>query len=196
MGVAFHRGVLYVADTYNGKIKTVDRETGEVKTRWSGFAEPGGLSARNGTLYVADTNNHAIKAIDLKTGAVTTVPLRGIPIPQALALEGGTGAEWPLLPGTEFSKAELAGSAFELVIALPEGWKLTTGAPSAVRVDGRERPLVSTMLKLALSPGKHRVQLLYYVCRDAGTCRMRSVEYEVTVTKGEGTAALKDTFVP
>lgn len=196
LGVEFHDGVLYVADTYNGKIKTVDRATGEVKTRWSGFAEPGGLSAKDGKLYVADTNNHAIKVIDLTTDKVSTLPLEGVPIPQARAREGGMGSQWPELPGTLWLGAGLKGSEFELVLDLPEGWKLTKGAPSAVRIDGKEQPLKGTTLKLNLEPGKHRVQLLYYVCQDAGTCRLRSVDYTVTVTKGVGKATLTDRFVP
>ena len=65
-----------------------------------------------------------------------------------------------------------------------------------MRIDGKEQPLKGTTLKLNLAPGKHRVQLRYYVCQDAGTCRMRSVDFEVTVTRGVGKATLKDTFVP
>ena len=106
------------------------------------------------------------------------------------------GSKWPELPGTLLLGAGLKGSEFELALDLPEGWKLTEGAPSAVRIDGKEQPLKGKTLKLNLEPGKHRVQLLYYVCQDAGTCRMRSVDYTVTVTKGVGKATLTDRFVP
>src|SRR5262249_14738870 len=65
LGVAFHNGKLYVADTYNSKIKVVDpakrscttylgKPGGWVTGRT--FDEPGGLSFAGDKLYVADTN--------------------------------------------------------------------------------------------------------------------------------------------
>ena len=72
---------LFIADTYNHKIKTLDPSSGEVRT-FAGtgeegaaegplaaatFYEPGGLSATREAVYVADTNNHAIRRVDLKT---------------------------------------------------------------------------------------------------------------------------------
>ncbi|OXB62006.1 hypothetical protein ASZ78_006713 [Callipepla squamata] len=78
------RKVLYVADSYNHKIKVVDPKmkncatlagTGEASNiigssfTQSTFNEPGGLCVEeNGRLmYVADTNNHQIKVLDLET---------------------------------------------------------------------------------------------------------------------------------
>ncbi len=79
LDVAYHDGRLYVADTYNNKIKVIDLKTGECKTlagtgkpghddsagKPPTFFEPAGLSYAAGKLYVADTNNHAIRVIDL-----------------------------------------------------------------------------------------------------------------------------------
>ena len=87
IGVAYHNGKVYVADTYNSKIKTIDLSTGEVKTFLGGpppeddeplFNEPAGLSIAGGNLYVADTNAHRIRVIDLKTKAVKTLELSGV----------------------------------------------------------------------------------------------------------------------
>ncbi len=106
LGVAVHEGRVYIADTYNHKIKVLDPKTGAVTTvagtgqaghtdgpaAGARFFEPGGLSvapstradARSGqgaTLYVADTNNHAIRAIDLASGVVKTLALEGLAPP-------------------------------------------------------------------------------------------------------------------
>jgi sugar lactone lactonase YvrE len=94
LGVAWHAptGLLYVADTYNNKIKRLDPRTRRIES-WLGdgqaghadgtgtaarFFEPAGLSATTEALYIADTNNHAIRRADLATGAVTTVELKGL----------------------------------------------------------------------------------------------------------------------
>ena len=91
-GVEYHDGVLYVADTYNNKIKRVYPKTrssltflgtGEPGHRdgegsQAQFHEPSGLSAAGGKLYIADTNNHAIRVADLETGVVSTLELRGV----------------------------------------------------------------------------------------------------------------------
>ena len=90
MGVAHSDGVLYVADTYNNKIKSIALSTLTVRTlAGSGeagfrdgsgpeaaFNEPAGLSYANGALYVADTNNHAIRRVNVETGVVSTWRLR------------------------------------------------------------------------------------------------------------------------
>ncbi|MBV8487567.1 MAG: redoxin domain-containing protein, partial [Planctomycetaceae bacterium] len=89
LGVAFHEGRLYIADTYNNKIKVCNPKSREVKT-FAGdgtpgsdddpprFYQPGGLSASGSSLYVADTNNHKIRVIDLQTHAVKTLDLKGL----------------------------------------------------------------------------------------------------------------------
>ena len=90
LGVAWLDGRIYVADTYNHKIKVLDPATGTVATLAGNgesghadgsltsarFYEPGGICATAGRLFVADTNNHAIRVIDLNAGAVTTLTLR------------------------------------------------------------------------------------------------------------------------
>jgi thiol-disulfide isomerase/thioredoxin len=87
IGVAFANGLVYVADTYNSKIKTIDPSTNEVKTFVGGepkkgeeplFNEPAGLSVAGDKLYVADTNAHRVRVVDLKTKAVSTLELKGV----------------------------------------------------------------------------------------------------------------------
>jgi thiol-disulfide isomerase/thioredoxin/outer membrane protein assembly factor BamB len=93
LGVAFHDGKLYVADTYNSKIKVLDPKDrsceaflgGEADGWLAGptFSEPGGLSVADGKLYIADTNAHRIRVVDLKTKAVRTLELSGVEAPKA-----------------------------------------------------------------------------------------------------------------
>ena len=87
LGVDVDAGVVYVADTYNNKIKRITIDTGEVSTIAGNgeagdrdgpgdeatFYEPGGLSVAGGRVYVADTNNNAVRSIDLTTRAVSTL---------------------------------------------------------------------------------------------------------------------------
>jgi len=93
LGVVFHRGQLYVADTYNNKLKQIDPNSGTVRTiagTWSPgdgnepahFNEPAGITAAGGKLYVADTNNHMIRVIDLDRGnRVSTLSIVGLAPP-------------------------------------------------------------------------------------------------------------------
>ncbi len=89
LGVAAAAGKIYLADSYNNRIKVYDPETRRVRAfAGSGepgiydgpadeasFWEPGGISACGDRLYVADTNNHAIRRVELGTGEVTTLDL-------------------------------------------------------------------------------------------------------------------------
>ncbi len=89
VGVAYEGGALYVADTYNHKIKRVGLQTLQVSTvagtGEAGFSdgsfgsarfwEPGGLCVMDGKIYAADTNNHAVRALDFSSGRVSTLPV-------------------------------------------------------------------------------------------------------------------------
>jgi DNA-binding beta-propeller fold protein YncE len=86
LGVAFRDNKLFVADTYNSKIKVIDPAKracatflgdGSTKT----FFEPAGLSFAGDKLYVADTNNHRIQVIDMKTRKIETLVLSGVEPP-------------------------------------------------------------------------------------------------------------------
>jgi thiol-disulfide isomerase/thioredoxin len=92
LGVAWAEGKLFVADTYNSKIKVIDPEKRSCRTFVGGepdgwlagplFSEPGGLSYARGKLYVADTNAHRIRVVDLKTKKVATLKLQGVEAPR------------------------------------------------------------------------------------------------------------------
>ena len=90
LDVALNGGQLYIADTYNHRVKKLDPETGSA-TRFAGsgrpgredghqaeFNEPGGLSILAGDLYVADTNNHAVRIVEIQSARVRTLFLKGL----------------------------------------------------------------------------------------------------------------------
>lgn len=92
IGICYHDGLLYVADTYNNKIKTIDPTTRVCRTLIgtgksgmndgpAGEAtlnEPCGLCFLDGILFMTDTNNHLIREWDPSTGKVTTLQLHGM----------------------------------------------------------------------------------------------------------------------
>ncbi len=63
------RNALWIADTYNSKIKRVDLKTRQVSKFKINFPldEPGGLSLFNDKLFIANTNAHQIVCLDLSS---------------------------------------------------------------------------------------------------------------------------------
>jgi thiol-disulfide isomerase/thioredoxin len=95
LGITYAHQSLWVADTYNHKIKQINLSTHGCRTRCgtgqsghqdgqgsdSSFSEPSGLSVWGNFLYVADTNNHVIRCIALDTLTVTTLTFPGLCAP-------------------------------------------------------------------------------------------------------------------
>ena len=124
LGVFFHEGKLYVADTYNHKIKIVDPDEKTAKTLIGKgspgdddgasprFYEPSGLAISGNKLYIADTNNHAIRFADLSTKLVHTLVLKNLAPPGEE--ETGFPMETIVFPGRKIR----AGSKGTLVLNL------------------------------------------------------------------------------
>ncbi len=95
LGVEYAQNFLWIADSYNHKIKLVSPHTGNCQTvlgdgtaglqdgqgKNSSFYEPSGLSIMGSHLYIADTNNHAIRHVDLNTWIVKTLQFTGLCAP-------------------------------------------------------------------------------------------------------------------
>jgi hypothetical protein len=91
-GITIHDGIIYIADTYNHKIKQVLPMTRSVLTLFGAgtagrqdgvgqlamFSEPSGVSFTNGLLYIADTNNHLVRVADLENKQVSTLTITGL----------------------------------------------------------------------------------------------------------------------
>lgn len=150
-GVAVSDEGVFVADTYNHKIKQFDPASGDVHTLagtgTSGyrdgsldqaqFDEPGGLSAGDGKLYVADTNNHCVRAIDLGAGSVSTLAFKGLTSPP----ESDELAEDDLVETMKLDRQvfpALSRTTARIQLHPPAGWKVNAGAPGrlTVTIDG------------------------------------------------------------
>jgi sugar lactone lactonase YvrE len=72
------RQALWIADTYNSKIKRIDMRTNEVSTFKFSFKlnEPGGLSIYRNKLFIANTNEHQIVMLDLQSRLAEVVNVR------------------------------------------------------------------------------------------------------------------------
>lgn len=151
LGVLYADGAVFIADTYNHKIKRLDLQTRAVKTfagtgkpgqadgANASFYEPGGLSVAQGKLYVADTNNHAVRVVDLGDGRTSTLPLRGLRPPAAslkkleehAATTPAPNSEEMQLAPQRLLRAREATAANALVVEvnLPAGYHLNELAP-------------------------------------------------------------------
>ncbi len=87
-GLTYYYDFLFVADTYNNKIKVIDPLIATSKTFLGNgkagsanspvplFDEPADISCALGKLFIADTNNHIIRVADIKTAKVITLHIR------------------------------------------------------------------------------------------------------------------------
>ncbi|MDZ4765905.1 MAG: thioredoxin-like domain-containing protein [Chloroflexota bacterium] len=152
-------GTLYIADTYNSRIKALDPTTNTLTTLGgtgspgayrdgalaaAAFDEPGGISYADGRLYVADTNNHALRVIDLAAGTVETIVF---PNPEALQISGqttvigGNRAQDDLIAPPAQIVAPGAG-AITLRFVLPDGCKLNADAPSRFEFNSEDTAII------------------------------------------------------
>ncbi|XP_053548671.1 NHL repeat-containing protein 2 [Bombina bombina] len=154
LGVAWdpNRNVLYVADSYNHKIKVVDPKTKSCVTlsgtgqasnvsgvsfTHAAFNEPGGLCVNGHLLYVADTNNHQIKVLDLEAKTVSLFPLLASEWADTVDSKIPMKIQIPKLPKSApnvtlepLSVSPNKPLQYLLKLNLPEGSKLTNDAPS------------------------------------------------------------------
>ncbi len=209
LGVAYHDGKIYLADTYNHKIKVIDpnlrtsktllgqRAPGLVDGSAPQFYEPSGLAFLHGKMYIADTNNHAIRVADLPTHEVKTLTLQ----PKAAAEHHVEHLVNPHMPATRLSGQTLSPDAMHLAlkIELPAGVEFNAGSPLQLLVRTLNEALTfdSSIITIAAPQTEMRipfrvqpdfggtalrVELLYYYChKTRGVCMVRQAAYEVTI---------------
>jgi hypothetical protein len=143
LGVAWRDGLVWVADTYNSRIKVIDPAKKSVRTlAGSGkkafadgrlgeaaFDEPGGLAWLGGKLYIADTNNHQIRILDPVAKSVSSLELRGLEKLSRGRMDRFRGRTLDL--GEREVRSGAATLALDVV--LPDGYKFNQDAPFFMR---------------------------------------------------------------
>ena len=165
LGIAYHNGLIYLADTYNNKIKVIDPEQRSAATiagtgsaghddaagkpgTAATFNEPAGLTYAAGKLYVADTNNHLIRMIAIDGNhRVGTLLIDGLdppaaPKPAADNRPSFKDAEQVALTA---AKVKPTDGAVHLAVQfeLPSGFKINALAPMRywIEAQGSTGPL-------------------------------------------------------
>ncbi|MEW4487644.1 thioredoxin-like domain-containing protein [Thalassoglobus sp. JC818] len=154
IGLVHHDGMLYVADTYNDRIKKIGISSRTAES-WLGngergnsldplqLNEPAGVAATSEALYVADTNNHRILKVNWQTGSAKALKIEGLNPPQppqtqqVVELVAGPGEEQPAVtvkPGAPLNVT--------VQFDLPIGYKLNKLAPVIYQVGAKSTPSV------------------------------------------------------
>jgi hypothetical protein len=216
LGVVYVNGKLYVADTYNHKIKeleinkrssksfagTRERGTRDGDRKQAQFNEPGGISATSKALFIADTNNHLIRRLDFDSGKVSTVELKGLETLTKHTVRKFRGrvvdvAKQTIAPG--------AGS-ISLSFNLPTGYKYNQSAPfyvayrtsndQSLKITDKETARNFTEPKFPLEipieaikgDGSATIDAVIYFCNDEKDkiCLVDSVRVNVPLEVKEG----------
>jgi sugar lactone lactonase YvrE/thiol-disulfide isomerase/thioredoxin len=201
LGVLYYGGKIYVADTYNSKIRIVDPLDGSVRTLADkDLFEPAALTAAGGQLFVADTNNHRICTIDPKTGQVAPLTIAGLKPPEpptAVVKRALSGEKLPLTA----VRVDHGQVRLRVELELPPGYELNPLAPleyvvnDAGSTDGPvardslgksvriEKPAAEFEIALPVKAATGRdtihVSVDYYYCREGaeGICKVGSAAW-------------------
>ncbi|KAM3290783.1 protein SUPPRESSOR OF QUENCHING 1, chloroplastic [Capsicum chacoense] len=154
LGVLYGKdGQIYIADSYNHKIKKLDPDSKRVTTLAgvgqagfkdgaavaAQFSEPSGVvEAENGRLYIADTNNSVIRYLDLNKSEaeVVTLELKGVQPPvrskslKRLRRRSGADTQTFVVNGGSSNEGTL-----NLRISVPEGYHFSKEAQSKFSID-------------------------------------------------------------
>lgn len=204
-------GTIYIADTYNHKIKAVDETLNTITLFGMGgnggfadgdattaqFDEPADVKYHDNKLYVADTNNHAIRVIDLNTNLVSTVVF---PNPEKLQITGrvtvigGNSASGELVV-LDMQTVTIGENNLIIHFTLPEGYKINTQATSLARFRGYADTIITeaeTHIPITIAEGQTaltgEIDLFYCESVNESLCFIETFKVEIPLTIGEKSA--------
>jgi thiol-disulfide isomerase/thioredoxin len=217
LGVAFHDGFIYVADTYNHKIKKLNPATKELTSfigagkrgMADGLAaqaqlnEPAGLCFADGKMFIADSNNHVVRVCDLKSGTVSTLQWQGLDkLTMKVPAKGSLEREILL----EARRVSPDVRSLDFKITLPRGKKINPAGVSKIKISSADAEVLrlekpeselkgeSLSIPVSARIGKTSlsVQLRVFYCDtgNAGLCYFDNaiVKIPLEVSNGEATS--------
>ncbi|MCC7476900.1 redoxin domain-containing protein [bacterium] len=170
VGIHFFDGRVYIADTYNHKIRVYDPASGVLSTlvgtgspgmtdgpaARAELNEPCDIAGMGRRLFIADTNNGLIRVFDLDSAELSTLKLSGTD--KLLQMAGGSA-----LPGAvpepqrvlELPRLKLSPATKEirLLVDLPAGTHLNELAPSQLAATSKPAGAVHFAASELLAPG-------------------------------------------
>ena len=207
IGVMHHIGILYVADTYNHKIKIIELASGKVSTLAgtgrSGendgpsleatMSEPNDVAILNGNLYIVDTNNHLVRVLEpasdrLFTFRFTNEEALYPKTPRGLRSREVVLAPVSVVPGRAMVRLRLAP---------PPGYGWNAEAPNHLALvgeDGIEVPVFEpedwgwdyqVPIEVARdAAGRLRIEAVAYYCEEDSPefCRFSALDLILPVT--------------
>lgn len=215
-GIAYDDGALYIADTYNHRLRVLDlvaKQLGTAAGSERGWAdgvaggakldEPGGLSVADGKVYIADTNNQLIRVFDLATGKLSTLTLTNLSAITAGTPGRVTRVDLPaqsVSPAGTTIKVTLAGPAsYHLNGSAPSRLELVSSNPTVIEPGERsvpftsDEPSVTLPIPVRLAEGSAELTLTasVYYCRTGAEalCFIGQFELHVPVTVSSSATA-------
>jgi hypothetical protein len=194
--------MIYIADSYNHKIKRLDPATGSVETLFgtgrpgtsdgrfdkAELWEPEGVVFAGTRLYLADTNNHLVRVADLEARTLHTLTLHGL---ERLSTGPREDRRVVRLPAVEVGAGDVS---FVFSARLPRGYKLNPEAPAVLREapDGAaysfapgEPPRVTTRV---MADREMELDLTLYPCevKDERLCLIHDVRLAIPLSIVDG----------
>ena len=210
LGVQYHKGNIYITDTYNDKVKVVDAATGTTKTIAGNvkgeFDEPSGITIAGNTLFIADTNNHKIRTIELGTFKVATLDFPGLEPPERVEVVPDFSEAARVTVRNADVQAVDGKVKLGVSLKLPIGWKMnpqapqvyyvqdtTDGGPLKIVDNGKvrlDKPTNEFIVEVPVSgtgADVLTVSMDYYYCQDNenGLCKIASVVFEIPLVVSE-----------
>lgn len=155
IGIHYHDGFLYIADTYNHKIKKVSTNEKKIvtfigtgkrgfkddKAHKAQLNEPNDIVFLDGKFYIADTNNHLIRIYDSSKKEVSTLHFKNI---EALTPKKPEEEKYVYGKSITLSERIISRKAksIHFRLYLPDNYKWTRDAPNSIKLISKNEDIL------------------------------------------------------